>query len=236
MFPRHLRLSLLLVFVSVATLAPGGFAADALTAAPAPVDASTRYAARVERYLEKDKTNPPPVGGIVFTGSSSIDMWVSLKSDFPDLSVVKRGIGGTLLADLPHFAPQLVYPLHPRTVVVYAGENDLQLGRTVDEVVTAFEQVRTQIYQEIPQARIIFLAIKPSPSRRTLLPAMREANSRIAAACAREPRCTFVDVFTPMLNKNGEPRGELFIEDKLHMNASGYKLWTELVTPVLHER
>lgn len=194
---------------------------------------SDRWEARVERYLEKDKANPPPIGGIVFTGSSSIDMWLSLAKDFPDLPVVRRGIGGTRLTDLPHFAAELVYPLNPRIIVVYAGENDLQAGGTVDAVVSAFEIVRERFHAAVPNAPIVYLAIKPSPSRSGLLPAMREANTRIAALCAKDPQCTFVDVFSPMLDAQGEVRPELFSEDRLHINADGYRLWTELVKPVL---
>lgn len=198
-----------------------------------PVINPVRWETRVQRYLERDRANPPPIGGIVFCGSSSIDMWQSLAADFPGRAVVRRGIGGTWLADLPQFAPALVYPLRPRAVVVYAGENDLHAGRSVEEVVHAFRTVCEQIRAAAPGAPIVYLAIKPSPSRRALLDQMREANRRISEACAVDPTCTFVDVFTPMLNTAGEPRSELFSADMLHMNTDGYRLWTALVAPVL---
>lgn len=195
----------------------------------------SRWQPRIDRYLARDKTNPPSTGGVVFTGSSSIDMWRTLKTDFPDFEVVNRGIGGTWLAEVPKMAPLLVYPLKPRVVVIYAGENDLQDGHTVDQVVEAFEVTRDQVKAEAPGAPLIFLALKPSPSRRALLDKMREANRRIAELCVEDPLCTFVDVFTPMLDANGEPRGELFIEDRLHMNAEGYRIWTDLVGPALRK-
>jgi len=194
---------------------------------------SSRWDARVERYLAKDKEAPPPIGGVVFVGSSTIDMWPSLKTDFPDLPVVRRGIGGTWLADVTQFAPKLVYPLKPRIVVVYGGENDLNAKRTVEDVVEAFEAVLRQIHTEAPNASVVYLAIKPSPLRAWLLPAMREANRRIAALCAKDPLCEFVDVFTPMFDSKGELRSELFAEDKLHMNADAYRIWREIIRPVL---
>lgn len=206
------------------------------THAATTVDGSKRWDARVDRYLNvRDKANPPPTGGVVFTGSSSIEMWTTLSTDFPEYKVVNRGIGGTWLADQLHIAPKLVYPLDPKTIVIYAGENDLQAGRSVEDVVTAFKNVREQIRTEEPRARIVFLALKPSPSRVVLLGAMRDANDQIAALCAKDPQCTFVDVFTPMLNEKGEPRPELFIKDNLHMNAEGYRLWTSIVAPVLRK-
>ena len=206
------------------------------THAASPVDGSKRWDARVDRYLNvRDKASPPPTGGIVFTGSSSIDMWTTLAADFPEYKVVNRGIGGTWLADQLHIAPKLVYPLDPKTIVIYAGENDLQAGRSVEDVVTAFKNVREQIRTEEPQAHIVFLALKPSPSRVALLGAMRDANDQIAALCANDPQCTFVDIFTPMLNEKGQPRPKLFIKDNLHMNPEGYRLWTSIVAPVLQK-
>ena len=204
-----------------------------LLACDASVPDPDRWQARVQRYLEKDKVSPPPVGGIVFTGSSSIDMWLSLAKDFPDLPVVRRGIGGTRMSDLRHFAPLLVYPLKPRIVVVYSGENDLNDGGTVDSVLKGFELVCKQIHAQAPNAPIVYLAIKPSPKRQALLPVMRAANDGIAALCAKDPLCTFVDVFSPMLNAQGGPRSELYLDDQLHMNDAGYRLWTEIVKPVL---
>lgn len=239
MFFSPLRLSLA-VFLGAGSGLLSAAAASPSAVAPADEDLAKRverWQSRVDRYLNvKDKERAPHVGGVVFTGSSSIDMWTSLASDFPDLPVVNRGIGGTWLADQLHLAPKLVYPLKPHTVVLYAGENDLQDQRTVDQVVQTFERVRGQLFAALPDARLVFLALKPSPSRVALLEKMREANSRIAALCARDPRCTFVDVFTAMLDARGQPRPELFIADNLHMNAEGYRLWTSLVAPVLAKK
>lgn len=223
-----------LVFLSSLTLLAPLAHAAVPPDLPRNPDDPIRWQARVERYLNiRDKANPPPTGGVVFTGSSSIDMWSTLKADFPNLAVVNRGIGGTWLADQLHIAPQLVYPLDPKIIVLYAGENDLFAGRSVDDVITAYKKVREQIRREEPAARLVFLALKPSPSRDYLTAAMRDANDQIAALCAKDPHCTFVDVFTPMLDANGKPRAELYIEDNLHMNAEGYRLWTSIVAPAL---
>ncbi len=219
-----LRLFLTALFACTST-----FAADAVDLA----QRADRWQPKVERYLQRDQANPPPLNGIVFTGSSSIEMWTSLPADFPNLPVVRRGIGSTWLLDQLTLAPQLVYPLKPHTVVLYAGENDLQDNRTVADVVDAFQQVRAQLFSKLPSARLVFLALKPSPSRTAILEKMREANTRIAALCAEDPRCTFVDVFTPMLDASGQPRLELYLDDRLHMTPEGYRLWTSLVSPVL---
>ncbi len=194
---------------------------------------SARWEARVGRYLEKDKAQSPAERAVVFAGSSSIDIWSTLKTDFPGISVVNRGISGTHLGDLPDYAGRLVYPLHPRILVVYAGDNDLADGRSVAEVVAAFERLRRQFYAAEPEARLVFISLKPSPRRKALLPQMREVNQAISALCQGDPQAKFVDVFTAMLDGAGEPRADLFGPDNLHMNQAGYRLWTSLVGPVI---
>ena len=60
-------------------------------------------------------------------------------------------------------------------------------------------------------------------------PSFEKANEMIEEFCRRNDQLHFIDVFTPMLDEDGQPRGELFIGDQLHMNAAGYELWTEIV-------
>ncbi len=58
-------------------------------------------------------------------------------------------------------------------------------------------------------------------------------SAAIAADCATAPRCTFLDVATPMLTDTGDFRPELFREDRLHMLPAGYAIWTRLLAPLL---
>jgi lysophospholipase L1-like esterase len=62
---------------------------------------------------------------------------------------------------------------------------------------------------------------------------MRAANSLVRAEADRLDRVSFIDVFTPMLDSAGLPRGELFLADQLHMNRAGYELWRSIIAPYL---
>jgi lysophospholipase L1-like esterase len=65
-----------------------------------------------------------------------------------------------------------------------------------------------------------------------LLEAQRQANALIKTEAGRL-HVDYIDVFTPMLDANGQPRQELFVEDRLHMNRAGYELWRQKVAPYL---
>ena len=38
-----------------------------------------------------------------------------------------------------------------------------------------------------------------------------------------------------MLGPDGMPREELFLADRLHMNARGYALWRDLLMPIVRD-
>lgn len=62
---------------------------------------------------------------------------------------------------------------------------------------------------------------------------MRQANRLVEQFAAEDEHVDYVDVFTPMLTPEGEPRADLLVEDGLHLNAEGYKLWTSILGPQL---
>lgn len=206
----------------------------ALVVAPLTFAANdNKWNAAIDKFTAADQTNPPPRHGVVFVGSSSIVKWASLARDFPGMPVINRGFGGSQLADSVTFADRIVIPYQPRVVVLYAGDNDLNAGKTPEIVFADFKAFVAKIHAALPQTRIVFIAIKPSPSRWKLRDSIVRANGLVAAECARDPRLAFADIYTPMLNAQGEPRPELFVKDMLHINEAGYAVWTPVVAPLL---
>lgn len=187
----------------------------------------------IRRFEQADSVAAQGQGAVVFTGSSSIRMWETLSADFSGMTVINRGFGGSEIGDATHFAERVVLKYRPKTVVLYAGDNDLNNGRTPAEVAGAFEAFVARIRRDLPRARIVYIAIKPSPSRWALVERIRAANATIRAFCATRRDVAFVDVFTPMLTPAGRPRPELFLPDSLHMTRAGYELWTSLVRPAV---
>lgn len=186
----------------------------------------------IAAFEDADRANPPPKNGVVFVGSSSIRLW-DVKNSFPDLPVINRGFGGSQIEDSAHFAERIVVPYAPRVIVFYAGDNDIASGKTPERVEADFQQFVKNVRAKLPEATILFLAIKPSPSRWKFYETQQQANARIRKVCESGPQLKYLDVVKPMLNDDGQPRDELFLKDRLHMNADGYRLWTEIVVPEL---
>jgi lysophospholipase L1-like esterase len=189
-----------------------------------------KWQADFEAFDAADKAKPVQPGGVLFVGSSSIRLWDDLEQQFQALPVlVKRGFGGSQLSDCAAHLDRLVVAYKPRLVVLYAGDNDLNAGRTPQQVADSYQQFVDGVQRALPDTRIAYVSIKPSPSRAKLLPAIQEANGLIQRRAAADPRLDFIDVYQPMLGADGLPRAELFREDRLHLNAQGYALWHEVI-------
>lgn len=202
----------------------------------------TRFEAEIRAFEEKDRQQRPPRGAIVCIGSSTIKGWRSIRQDLAPLTIIARGFGGSNMNDALHYMDRIVLPYAPRAVVVYEGDNDIAQGIAPEKIRDTFRAFTTRLHRRFPNARVYFLSIKPSSSRWTMWPRMQEANKLIARECSRDSRMTYVDMTASMLDADGQVKQELFLGDKLHLNAEGYELWRDTLKPVLinselsHER
>jgi lysophospholipase L1-like esterase len=193
------------------------------------------FADEIAAFEVADRERPPPERPIVFVGSSSIRLWDTLAEDFAPLPVINRGFGGSQLWHVNHWVEPAVLRYRPRAVVLYAGDNDLdeRTGKRAEDVARDFEAFLGLVHAAVPDARVYYLAIKPSRLRWARWPEMRRANQAIAALCARDPRLAFLDTAAPMLATGEPPSRALFLFDGLHLSAEGYALWTSVVKPRL---
>ena len=175
----------------------------------------------------------PPANPILFVGSSSIRKWEDLERTFASYDVMNRGIGGAKVNDIIFYLNDLVFPYHPREIVLYVGENDIPDGATPDTVLERTKKLITGIRNQLPEIPITYISIKPSPSRDKYRQTVQDANSLIKEYLKTQQKITWVDVFTPMLTKDGNSRPEIFQSDMLHLNKDGYQIWKKLIQPTL---
>ena len=202
------------------------------TAAPEGPDPS-RFEADIHAFEMEDMADPPPKGGIIFTGSSSIRMWTSLKEDFAGLPVLNRGFGGSMIPEVTAFLDRMIVPHKPRLVVLYCGGNDINAGRSAAQVTRDFEALVAKLHDELPTTRLLYISVAPNPARWSQVETVKAVNRAVQWRAESDPRITYIDVFSRMLGPDGRPLPDIFIEDGLHMNAKGYAIWTAVVRPFL---
>jgi lysophospholipase L1-like esterase len=190
-----------------------------------------KWAKEMAAFEEQDRKNPA-IGGIVFVGSSSIRLW-DLEKSFPEMAALNRGFGGSEISDSVNHVDLLVIRHKPRTVIFYAGDNDIASGRTPQQVFNDYRSFVGKVHAALPQTRIAFIGIKPSIQRWALIDKIRAANALVRELAASDDRLGYIDVDGPMLGWDEKPRKDLFVQDGLHMTPKGYELWTVLVRPFL---
>ncbi|MDB5890586.1 MAG: lipolytic protein family [Polaromonas sp.] len=219
-----------LAVASFTVCAWGAAHGQAGDASSAVLASASRWQSSLAEFAAADREKPPATGAALFVGSSTIRLWTSMAQDFrQEPVVINRGFGGSTMADCDHFARELVTRYQPRHVLVYAGDNDLAEGRSPEQILASFTHFVSVVRRELPQTRISYISIKPSPSRASLLPKIREANMLLAAYTRTLDNADYIDIFTPMLAADGAPRRELFGADMLHMNNAGYALWRSVI-------
>lgn len=188
----------------------------------------------VQTIKSYDKIYEPARNPVLFIGSSSIRKWPNLQKDFCNNTIINRGIGGAVINDIIFYAHDIVFPYHPKQIIIYVGENDVpDTATTADSIFIRFKRLYNLLRSQLPHAPIDYIAIKPSPSRVKFIEKAKKANLLISTFLKKEPNTVFIDVFSLMINKEGKPMPELFVSDMLHMNEAGYNIWKQAVHPHL---
>jgi hypothetical protein len=187
----------------------------------------------VARFVEADRVAPPAVCQVLFVGSSSIVRWrETLSSDMAPMPVINRGFGSSHIEYVNRWFDQIVAPYRPRAIVFYAGENDIDAGKSVDRVVADFDEFMSRKTRALLDTPVYFISLKPSKLRFAQFPLQNQVNAAIRERATKRSDLHYIDVVSAMLGEKGKPK-DLFGPDGLHMNAAGYEIWTRTVRAIL---
>ena len=187
----------------------------------------------IQEFKKRDSLNPPAKNAIVFVGSSSFRMWNNVQEMFPGYTIINRGFGGSSLPDVIRYANDIILPYQPKQVVIYCGENDIASDVSDVEVTERFKTLFNLLRKQMPGLPIVFVSMKPSPSREKYFAVIKQANQMIYNFLWQQSQVGYVDVFSRMLDSDGKANRSLFLQDMLHMNQEGYKIWQDAIRPYL---
>jgi lysophospholipase L1-like esterase len=192
-----------------------------------------RWEKEIAAYEAQDRASPPPKGAALFIGSSTIRRWTTLAKDFPEHQVLNRGFGGSQIIDSTHFAERIIFPYAPRLIVLRAGGNDINAGKSSEEAFQDFRDFVTKVHGKLPETDIVFMSQNPTLARLKNREREQTMNRLIKEFVAGKPHLKYLEISDMVLGPDDLPRAELFVADKLHFNDAGYKLLAERVRPLL---
>ncbi len=200
-----------------------------------PVHPSQKWEKAIATFEEADKKSPPPAGAIEFIGASGITRWKTLAEDFPGLPVFNRGFGGSQIEDATYFAERIVIPYKPKTIVFQSGGNDINAGKSPAQVAKDFGAFVAKVRGALPDVRILFIEQAPSSKRWEQREKQQQLNQFVKEFIAKDKNLVFIPMWQEFIGSDGKPNDALYVEDKLHNNAEGYKIRTRIVREFLEK-
>ncbi len=190
----------------------------------------------IKAFKEQDSIQKPQDGMILFIGSSSFRLWKTVNKDFNNNTILNRAFGGATILDVINYQNDVALKYRPKKISIYCGENDVASSEKVDgeEVLKRFKILYKSLRKHFPETSIVFVSIKPSPSRWEMKDRMMAANALISNYLISKKNATFVSIWDEML-ENGLPKKDIFLEDNLHMNKEGYAIWIKKMYSLVNE-
>lgn len=214
---------------AVRILLPAEQPQSVIAAAPvivreATLGGSIRYQAD-DASLESDRSR------VVFIGDSITDYWSKSGKFFSNRHFVNRGIAGETSAEMLLRFRRDVINLHPATVVILAGTNDLTLPRAsavqVEDNLQTMSELARGHGAHVVIASILPLGHGKASDGRYAHPEQIVAINQWAKSYCKETGCAYLDYFSSLANSNGSLRQEL-TSDGVHPNAQGYLVMAPL--------
>lgn len=195
-----------------------------------------RWESVITQFEALDAAKPPAKGNVLLIGGSNARRWRDVDNYFPDHQITNRGFGGARLYEILHYFDRLVLPHQPRIIVLNAGGNDMNAGRSLEEIQESARLFMQQVRTKLPDTRVLYIGLPyllRAKERPEMLPALKQFNKTIAELAQKEERLQFIDIFPAFLDDDGQPRSELFVQDGIHFTANAYAILASMLNKEL---
>lgn len=192
-----------------------------------------KWEKKIKDYMDRDDEQSSWKNSTLVVGSSSIELWKSLENDFAGKNVIRRGVSGTKAIDLYNYRNRLIEPFDPQRIIIYEGDNEIGYKWELDEMMAAMKKLFFEVRRMKPDAEIYLVSVKPSPVRVKNLEKVQSFNKMLREFAESQPDTGYIDIHTPMLNRDGTIRSELYLKDGLHPAKEGYEIWKNEFSKVI---
>lgn len=188
---------------------------------------------RINEWLKQGNVD------LLFVGDSITEGWTGQGKEiwnryYAPRNAVNMGIGGDrtqhVLWRLDH---SNLEDLKPRLAIVMIGTNNSGGNdNTAEEIADGIIAICDRLRTKLPQTKILLLAIFPRNEKPTPQREENEQASLIASKIADGRTIYYLDINSHFLTPDGTlPKS--IMQDFLHPNANGYKIWAEAMEPMV---
>lgn len=188
-----------------------------------------RFKSQIEELVQKEHQFESGKKLALFTGSSSVRMWKDVEEYFPEYNVINNGFGGSHFSDLIYYYEELITKYNPDYLFIYEGDNDIASNKKPGKVLKEAKLLVERIHQDLPETKVILISAKPSVARWHLHKNYERLNRKLERLAKKTNNLEFADVWSAMLDENGQVFTDVFLDDNLHMNKKGYDIWGNVI-------
>ena len=178
-------------------------------------------------------------GQNVFIGDSITDLY-HLDEYYSDLdkATYNPGIGGDTTIGVLDRLDVSLFQIAPSNIVLMIGINDINCGYLEDDIVARYTSILDNIKSNLPSSKLFVMSILPMHDampdyvdldKNTAI--IISINSKIKLL-AEERSYQYMDLFSLVKDDNNR-LVKAYSEDGIHLNDAGFRVWTDLVKPVL---
>ncbi|MBJ7550630.1 cyclic nucleotide-binding domain-containing protein [Marinomonas ostreistagni] len=172
---------------------------------------------------------------VAFYGSSTIKSWSEFEAPFDTKETINLGFNGATLDACVYYFERIILPYNPRSLVLYAGDNDIGNKHNSNKVIDRYVSLLEKVDRYLPGIPVTILGVKMSPTRQGLEPTVKATNGMLQQLARTRPNTLFVETNDSILDKHGNVDESLFEQDRLHLNQKGYlKLNAQLQSQKSH--
>ena len=211
------------------------------------------YESEVRAY----ESVPVQTGRILFLGSSGFTRWRRVEGMFHDLeedilrkdgspAALNHGIGGSTGEELLYYYDRLVRPYQPRALVLRVVPNDRYQGYHPHEILFILSRLCAWARTDFPGIKLYIC--DASPNLRNIgdacwLSHVQQFNTMLRDYCDKhdDTTCICHTAFSGFYNDPADVgdyfkvRQDIFIQDNIHFNHEGYKLYRDMFLQALND-
>lgn len=250
MIPSKLRLLLVTLGLSLATLLPPASARTVLATVPiSRTDLSWWRARHEEKLHELARAHPE----LIWLGDSITQDW-ELKGPEPwrnfapawlhfygDRNAVNLGFKGDTTASLIwRIQNGEVSGIDPKAAVILIGANNLgRVHWSAEDTVAGIDTIIQDLRQRLPNTKLLLLSVLPSERSAWITETTAQINKMLAERYGHSKDVTYMDV-TALFMRSGKLNTDLFLDPKLtppdpplHPTVDGQVLIARTIEPIL---
>lgn len=198
----------------------------------------TRFEKEIKAHEVEDSKTNYSANAILFTGSSFIRLWKTIKKDLAPAEIIHHGFGGSNISEMAYYIPRIAYNHSFKAIYMYSGSNDLSVSKQDKsplQILETYKYIVKLLRSKFPNTPIYYIAISPNERRWAVWDKIQETNELLKNYSSTKTNMYFVETTSALLGADGKYQPSLHVEDKLHFNEKGYEIWTKIMRKSIAE-